>query len=165
MSQCWVVGERQGSLRELIDRYKFDRAKEAAEVIAGLLDVRLPQLPSDTVVTYIPDIPAHRRQRGYDHMRLIAKTLASKRHLVLAETLVRRTNTSQRGLSRVDRLQAQRGAFSSSYHGEGPVLLIDDIYTTGATIRAGVDALTRDTGTQVFVTVVARQPLDAHDDT
>lgn len=155
---AWAVGERHEGLERLIDAYKFDRAREAASILARLLDARLPQLPPDTLITYIPDIPAHRRQRGYDHMKYLAKLFANRRRLALEPLLERRTNVSQRTLSKQQRLRAQQDAFAA-VHRSCPVVLIDDIYTTGATIRAGVAALTAAGNTEIYVAIVARQPF------
>lgn len=156
---AWVVGERSEGLRELIDRYKFDRAREGADVLARLLAARTPVFPANTVVTYIPSISGHRRQRGYDHMKLIAHRFAQHKGLTAAPLLRRQTSLSQRGATKQDRLTRQRGAFVVDRPVDTPVLLIDDIYTTGATIRAGVEAL-RAVGSQpVYVAVVARQPF------
>lgn len=157
----WVVGERSTALKKLINRYKFEHARDAARIISELVLERLPELPPATRVMYIPDIPAHRRQRGYDHMRRLAQTIARGRGLGVSDGLRRETWLSQRGLGRRERLKRQHGAFvADMVDDQSPVLLIDDIYTTGATIRAGIAAL-RDAGVAtIYVAVVARQPLD-----
>lgn len=159
IANAWVVGERSHAIKQLLNLYKFERAYEAAEIIARLLHATIPILPRDTVVCYIPDIPSHRRQRGYDHMRQIAELFAKQRGLSLHPLLERRTYHSQRGLKKNERLAAQHDAFYVS-HAYEHVLLIDDIYTTGATLLAGARAL-KDAGVKnVYLGVVARQPLD-----
>lgn len=160
--QCdaaWVVGERTGTLRELIDRYKFDRAKEGASIMAQLLEQRLPQLPATAVVCFVPDISSHRRQRGYDHMRHVAKLFAERRGLPCRPLLVRQTSLSQRGANKKTRSRQQIGAFRVDSEIDQPVVLIDDIYTTGATIAAGVSALRARSSSAIIVAVVARQPF------
>ena len=156
---AWVVGERIGGLCELIDQYKFDRAHEAADIIAQLINRRLPVLPADTVVCYIPDIAVHRRQRGYDHMRRVAEAVAAYRSLPCRPLLVRQTSLSQRGADKQTRAKRQIGAFRVDDDIDYPVLLVDDIYTTGATIGAGVSALSAKSSSPIFVAVVARQPF------
>jgi ComF family protein len=157
---AWCVNERSDGLKELIDRYKFDRARAGAAILASLLDEAMPQLPTDTVVTYIPDIASHRRQRGYDHMALVAKLLARRRSYPCRPLLVRETSLSQRGASKVERAKRQAGAFRVDETIDSPTLLIDDIYTTGATINAGAAAIRAVSGQPLFVAVVARQPFD-----
>lgn len=159
VTNAWVVGERTDALKQLLDLYKFERVHEAAEVTARLLDASLPILPSETVVCYVPDIPAHRRQRGYDHMKRIAQLFAERRGLVLSPLLNRHTYRSQRGRSKNERQVAQENAFYATSHHKH-VLLIDDIYTTGATLSAGTKALHVGGVQNVYLGVVARQPLD-----
>ncbi len=157
---AWVVGVRTGGLRELIDRYKFDRARDGARVLARLLDACLPVLPPTTTISYIPTISSHMRQRGYDHMAYIARELAKRRHMPVGARLQRRTALPQRGASKADRLIRQHGAFSVDDAVTSPVLLIDDIYTTGATLESGVTAIRAVSTQPVFVAVIARQPFD-----
>lgn len=161
VAACWVVGERQRGLKTLINEYKFNHAHEATTIIARLLDERLPVLAPDTVLCYVPDIPAHRRQRGHDHMAQVAKAFARRRKLSCEALLVRQTSHSQRGLTRAERLRRQKGAFLvNKAPNDSPVLLIDDIYTTGATLSAGVDALRAAGVGTIYTAIVARQPLD-----
>lgn len=157
---AWVVGERLEGLRELIDRYKFDRAREGAHVLARLLHARLPVLPAETLVTYIPTITSHVRQRGYDHMALVAQELAALRKLTCRPLLERQTSLPQRGATKRERAHRQVGAFRVSSSVASPVLLIDDVYTTGATMTAGASAVREVSPHLLFVVVVARQPFD-----
>ncbi|MGB3023845.1 MAG: hypothetical protein WBB39_03505 [Candidatus Saccharimonadales bacterium] len=159
-NDAWCVGERSGALRELIDRYKFDRARAGGSILASLLDAVVPQLPQGTVVTYIPDIAPHRRQRGYDHMRYCARLFARGRGLDCQPLLTRQTSLSQRGAGKIERAKRQRGAFRVDETVEHPTLLIDDICTTGATLNAGAAALRSVSQQPVFIAVVARQPFD-----
>lgn len=157
--EAWVVSERSGGVRELIDRYKFDRATAGADMLARLLDARLPVVPAQTIVTYIPDIALHRRQRGYDHMARVARAFAARRSLSCWPLLTRLTSLSQRGADKKERITRQAGAFRAEPSIDRPVVLIDDICTTGATITAGAAALRAVSAHPVFVAVVARQPL------
>ena len=160
-TDAWVVSERSGAVKELIDKYKFERVRSAADVISHLLHDRLPLLQRETIVCYIPDVPAHRRQRGYDHMQRVAVLFAKERGLKMLPLLSRRTFHSQRGLPRKQRLEIQKDAFIVPSLPSGrPVLLLDDIYTTGGTISAGVQALLAAGVSEVYCGIVARQPLD-----
>ena len=157
-SRIWCVGERTGPLKDLVNRYKFERARSAHQALASLLHDSLPQLSSDTVVTSVPTIAQHVRQRGYDHARLLAQTFAAKRQLPYSAVLERASNTVQRGSSRAQRLQQAKQAFSCRPIRAKTYLLIDDIYTTGATVQYAAAALLEAGATEVWVAVVARQP-------
>ncbi len=160
LNDAWVVGERNEALKELIDAYKFERVKQAAHTIARLLDDCLPILPSDTVLCYVPDISAHRRQRGYDHMAEIARHLGKRRTMSVVKLLIRNTHVSQRDLTRAQRLHSQVNAFTVSAHPPRTVIVLDDIYTTGATLRAATVALKEAGVGTIYAAIVARQPLD-----
>lgn len=157
----WVIGERSEVLKRLVGDYKYFSAREAAKVLANLLDETVAILPSDTVVTAVPTIAAHIRQRGFDHAALLARTFAGKRKLPYSPLLKRRLQTSQHELNKADRLRLAHETFYVSVP-EAPktVLLIDDIMTTGATLQACVAALRESGAEQVFVAVVARQMMD-----
>ncbi len=158
---AWVVGERVGSLKKLIDLHKFERTFAAAKIQAELLATRLPDFPSQITVCYIPDIASHRRQRGYDHMKQIVQMLGKQRGWRVQPLLLRVTALPQRGYTKAERLRRQHGAFRSCGSIETPILLIDDIYTTGATITAGVEALQTVTAQPIYIGIIARQPYES----
>lgn len=160
--RAWVVGKRSGVLQRLIGLYKFDRARDGFEPLGDLLAEVLPDFPANVVVVPIPTVASHMRERGYDHMLLIAKRLAKKRNLNIERLLCRRTNTKQRQASSDKRKLQARSAFGvrGEINPEKIYLIIDDVVTTGATIKYAAKAL-RDAGAKhVWVAVIARQTLE-----
>ncbi len=158
--KAWCVGDRIDSLQRLIDAYKFERVRGAADSLAFLLNERLPVLPANTVIVPVPTIHRHVRQRGYDHTLLIAKQLAKLRGLTAKQLILRRDKIAQRGLTRQQRF----GHAESAYYclqdlDQTPYLIVDDIVTTNATLKYCAQTL-RDAGADtVWVGVVARQEL------
>ena len=160
--RVWVVGERTGILQRLIGLYKFERAKSAHKVLGDLLLDVLPELPSDTIIIPIPTVPDHIRERGYDHMLLIARYIAKKRGLIHKQLLIRVTNTKQRQASAKKRdIQAMHAfALDGVIDVDKPYLLIDDVFTTGATVKYA-SKLLHDAGVKhIWVAIIARQTLD-----
>lgn len=160
--KAWYVGERRAVLEELIDAYKFEHVKAARQTFADLLNESLPVLPERTVVVPLPTISPHIRQRGYDHMLLIAQAFAKARHLKVDTSLQRIGSSKQLGSSRRDRFRQAKSAFQTSKNLDAsvPYLLLDDVFTTGASLQYATEALQKAGACEVWVAVIARQPLD-----
>ena len=161
-NQAWVVGIRSGALQRLIGGFKFRNMKAASVDLADLLHRRLPILPESTVFIPVPTSPAHMRERGYDHMLLIARDLGRRRHLPVYQFLRRDNVLTQHHASRKERLVQARSAFRV----EGAVdplatyILLDDVITTGATIKQAALLLRGAGANTIWVAATSRQPLD-----
>ena len=158
---AWVVGERTEVLQRLINDYKFESRREAATHLAQLLDATLPSLPDNTIITWVPTAHPHIRARGFDHAALLARRFAKLRRLQARPLLMRHHSRSQHELGRTEREKAAKQAFSLLAQkdlSDSPILLIDDVLTTGATLRACVGLLGGSCA-EVYVAVVGRQPL------
>ncbi len=160
--QAWCVGDRRDTLQRLIGLYKFERMRAAYRDLADLLLATVPDLPTETVVVPVPTVAAHVRERGYDHMLLIARYFAKQRGLQLSQVLGRATHTKQRQASAATRDTQAKAAFEARAEVQQniPHLLIDDIMTTGASLKYAAKALKDAGATSVWVAVIARQPLD-----
>ena len=158
----WYGAMRTGIIEQLIDAYKFENVKAAAMPLAEVLLEQLPSLPVQTVLVPVPTIPKHIRQRGYDHTLLIAQIIARRRRLTLAPLLQRKTTTSQRDANRRLREKQAQEAFAvtAQLDPEKVYLIIDDVATTGATLRHAARVLHQAGAQTVWVAAVARQPLD-----
>jgi ComF family protein len=161
-SKAWIVGERQGGLQRLIGGFKFQNMKASAQSLAELLDERLPLLPTDTLIVPVPTAPAHVRERGYDHMLLVARHFARLRGLPLLQIVGRNTMATQHHANRRARIvQAQ-----SAFRADGKVLpdstylLLDDVVTTGSTIAEASRVLKEAGANTIWVGAIARQSLD-----
>lgn len=112
----------------------------------------------------IPLHPARRRKRGYNQAEIVAAELASCLELpVRKDVLFRIRNTKpQKQLDSRERPRNMKGAFgvSGSWKTEPSVLLIDDIYTTGATMEQAAKIL-RTAGVQnvYFLTISIGQGI------
>lgn len=160
-SRAWCVGERDDALKVLIDGYKFSRKKASARELALLLHHQVAMLPPSTIVTAVPTVGRHIRMRGYDHAELLAKEFARLRGLHFQRTLYRTTKTRQRGANRTTRLAQAKTAFApmSQVQTAVPYLLVDDVVTTGASLHYAAQTLRNAGAAEVWVAVVARQPL------
>lgn len=158
--RAWCVGERSESLKQLITDHKFNRVKSAYITLAGLLDQTVPQLPKDCIVVPVPTVSAHIRQRGYDHCALMAKQFARQRSLSYSQPLERVGRSTQRGANKSLRIQQAKQAFSCKPISGGRYILVDDVFTTGATVHYAAQELKNAGADEVWVAVVAHQPLE-----
>lgn len=165
--RAFIVSSRTGALEGAINQLKFHHAKDTARPLASLLDECLPILPYDIEVVPIPTVRSHIRQRGYDQAELIARHFTVLRGLPLRRYLQRVTNTTQHIVGKSERHQQAKQAFTLNVRGDKgqmrpmgkKILLVDDIVTTGATLQAAAEVLTK-AGAIVWVAALAYQPLD-----
>ncbi len=150
--------------RHHIIGYKFhDRTALTplfAEWLARSCETMLPQI--DCIVP----VPLHwfrLWRRGYNQAALLAYAVSARTGLpVLPDALLRtRYTTPQNALTRLQRLDNVKGAFHVKSGSEARItgkniLLIDDVITTGATIKASTKALLKAGAERVYVTSVAR---------
>ena len=165
-----AYGSYDGGLRELIHLLKYASVRPAANVLGRMLAEAIEELAPDfqsESVTVVP-VPLHRsriRQREFNQAETIArfamKLMAEpERFTLCAGALERRRETlSQTGLTSHQRRENVRGAFAVA-HPEvvkgHEVLVVDDVYTTGATVSECARVLRRAGATKVWVATVAR---------
>lgn len=162
--RAFIVSERLGPLKDAINGLKFQNIKASARILAELLHLTLPELPEGTVLHPIPSVHARSRQRGYDHTKLIAEHLSELRSLPVELYVERIGNSVQHKADRVQRNKQARSAYAlkegvSIPRNSPPIMLIDDVITTGATITHTARKL-KSIGGTVWVAALAHQPLD-----
>src|SRR5215218_10267763 len=91
-----------------------------------------PAAPSGAVVVAVPPQPSRRRQRGFDPAGALARSLAPRLALPLVPALVRRDRASRQARAgRIARRAEGRIAVEATREVGMPVLLVDDVHTTG----------------------------------
>jgi ComF family protein len=161
--KAWIVGERTGALQMLVGDYKFQHARAGYKDLGDLLLAVFPELPQETVIVPIPTVASHIRERGYDHTLLVAKYVAKVRHLELCQLLQRKTDTKQRQATATQRFSQAEQAFGikdGRINPDVPYLLIDDVITTGATMKYASQILRKAGAKHVWIAAIARQTLD-----
>lgn len=162
--------EYVGIIRERIHQLKFGAQLHWAPSLAQLLVTALESQWAGTVDLLVP-VPLHRkrlRQRGFNQAALLARTLGKTQNLPVSfDALSRRVWTEpQTRLKRQERLENVKDAFHvakpSAVDGLA-VLLIDDVFTTGSTLKECARALKNAGVARVHALTVARVPEAAHD--
>ncbi|MDL2341577.1 MAG: phosphoribosyltransferase family protein [Patescibacteria group bacterium] len=119
----------------------------------------LYQPPATTIVVPLPTATSRVRQRGYDQAALLARNYSKLTGLSCLPCLARVGQQHQRGASRQQRLEQLQRAYRVKRRfslAGASVLLVDDVTTTGASLRAAADTLLRAGATQVSAIVFAQ---------
>lgn len=165
-------GPYEERMRSAIHALKYDRLSGAAKKLGRMLAEAIAQLspeaPTEMLVIPVPLHRAKQAQRGFNQARSLAshaidslrKTHPAWRLTLASSTLMRHRSTeSQAGLTPRQRRHNVRGAFKvsdPSAVAEKHILVIDDIFTTGATARAASQALLKAGAATVWVATLAR---------
>lgn len=131
---------------------------------AGLIAARKPVDTSDwaawaDALVTIPANPDNLRRRGYDHMGRIAALSAAKLSLPLLPALTTARAADQRALSGKQRAANRSGSFALAPDAAPlppRILLVDDVFTTGATLNAAARTLLDGGAKEVRAATIAR---------
>lgn len=152
----------EGDVRRSILRYKFRRGIFLAPKYARMLAEKLSQqgMVQPDVLTWVPVSRMRRFQRGYDQCELLAKHLGKMLGIPAVSTLQKVRNTPpQSGLDSAAMRKANiLGAFALKENANiagKTVLLVDDIFTTGATMNECARVLLTSGAAQVHGATVA----------
>lgn len=158
-SDAW--GHYRGGLERVLHAFKFARHDFLDDALAGLLAETLTAC-GDAVFDAVVPVPMHRsklRRRGYNQAELLARALGRRLHIACEPSLLtkRVERQAQSSLAREERAANVRGAFAADAHARGrAILIIDDVCTTGETLRACAKALAAQKPARVCTLVVAK---------
>jgi ComF family protein len=170
-----AYGGYEGALRELVHLLKYNGVRPAAKVLGSMLAEALSALEPEferltfeqapILVIPVPLYELKRRQRRFNQAEVIARAAlrfysARERLQLVPDVLLRTRDTlSQIGLTGDQRRANLRGAFTVARATEvtgREVILVDDVYTTGATVTECAKVLRRAGASKVWVATVAR---------
>ena len=107
-------------------------------------------------LVFVPPDPERRRDRGHHPAEALARELGNHWNAPILALLARASGGArQRGLTIAERLANVRGAFTA-VRSPPAVVLVDDVYTTGATANAAASALRRAGARRVEIITFAR---------
>jgi ComF family protein len=147
-SYCWIGA---GSGKSIVHALKYDGWTRVSHAMAQRM-ARVPW-PPDVVeersaIVPVPLSTSRRRERGFNQSALIAKELSSMWAIPVWEQAIVRTGASrsQTELTPGERLSNVAGAFAVTRSAREMLrgqhlVLVDDVVTTGATLRACATAL------------------------
>ena len=157
-------GVYEGILRKAIKKLKFKNKKKLAEPLAFMLVSEVDKYFSDHDIDYMVSVPLSKkrlRTRGFNQVDLMADVVSRELGIPFYSDLLRRRKETkpQFGLKREERFSNIRGAFSVADPKnveKKAVLLLDDIYTTGATVSECSKVLEAAGAKKVYILTLAR---------
>ena len=149
-------------LSTAIQQFKYQRDLSAGKVLAGLGVAHFPW--RDQAYDLIVPVPLHRerlRRRGFNQSLILARAIGQARHIEINPLVLARTRATvpQTQLRESERRENVRGAFTvvtPQRLAEKKILLVDDVYTSGATAEECAKTLSRGGAEIVDVFTLAR---------
>ncbi|MEA5593072.1 ComF family protein [Rivularia sp. UHCC 0363] len=145
-------GAYGGVLKRAIATMKYDNHPEIARPLGEWLgEVWLQNYGSDRsfIVVPIPMHPEKQKERGFNQAALIARSFCQTTGLKLKLNGLQRVKATKAlfGLSPTERKETLIQAFELGtdfrYPTDVPVVLVDDIYTTGTTVKSAIETLSK----------------------
>ncbi len=142
--------------RLLVSAWKERGRRDLASALAAIVTDVIAR-PDVETLTYVPGDRERGRARGHVPSERLAAALASRWELPVEPLLARAgAAVRQAGLPRSERAANVRGAFAPRGNAPRTVVLVDDVYTTGATASACATELRRAGARRVEVVCLAR---------
>lgn len=164
--QSFIPWRYQYPVDRMISRYKYNgQRKFARPLIAGLssyLESTFQGSNATKPELLIPSpmLPARRRKRGFNQARDIAESLGESLQIRVGTNVVHRVRSvqAQRGLTREARLSNLHGVFHVRAQVPERIAIVDDVVTTGATVRVLASTLRAAGARDIQIWALARTP-------
>jgi len=148
--------EYDASVRRLVAAWKERGLRRLAATAADIV-ADVVERPRVAAIAFVPRDRDRTLKRGHHPAEALAHELA-RRWEVPVQPVLRRVGTAprQRGLTREERRRNLRSSFAAATAPPGQVALVDDVYTTGATVHYAASALRKAGARHVEVVTFAR---------
>jgi ComF family protein len=145
-------------IKEVIHGYKFSDRYDFYKVLASyMVDTFIEKDINVDYITWVPMHKVRKKERGYNQAELLAREMAKHLNIKAVPLLKRIKNTkAQSLLKRDDRLKNLKGAIICTSKVDGKsILLIDDVFTTGATAEECSKVLKNSGVKKIYVQTLA----------
>lgn len=167
-TECWerafafeatlVLGELAAPLSRAVVLHKDSGERRLGQALGSLLgeQVRATWGEWASAVTWVPPTPEALSRRGFDHGRSLAEPVAAVLGVDALALLARGDARDQRALGRTERAANAAESFKVVAEVPAKVLVVDDVFTTGATLDTASTLLLDAGANAVRAAVVAR---------
>jgi len=144
------IWEYEGLIKKLIYKIKYEGMFDAIdELVERAFGIREPYIPEDTTITFVPMFRKKEKRRGFNQAELIAKKvgeITDREVLSLLEKI--KDTPSQTELNKEERMANVKDSFrrKEGINCYNNVLLVDDVWTSGATMQECCRILKRSGG-------------------
>ncbi|MGO1461360.1 MAG: ComF family protein [Marinobacter sp.] len=165
-NRSFIPWRYQYPIDNMISRYKYNRqhkfARPLIEGFASYLESAFQDCRDEKPQILIPSpmLPARRRSRGFNQAQDMAEKIGKRLNIPVDAGVVSRVRKvkAQRGLSREARLANLQGVFEMRASVPERVAIVDDVVTTGATVRALASTLRQAGARDIQIWALARTP-------
>ena len=159
--KAWTLYPYLPPLQDAICLFKYRGKVSLVKPLARLMIDALPDTLQADLIMPVPLHPSRLREREFNQSLLLADRVAKRVALPLSFTNLVRTIPSapQSTLSRKERMKNLRQAFAVRHPvliAQKRILLIDDVFTTGATVNECAKVLRKAGADTIFVLTLAR---------
>ena len=157
-----AVGVYEGTLSEAIHILKYQKKQAMAKHLNAMItDVLFQGFADSDIVIPVPLHKKRLNERGFNQSLLISHHISKRFSIPLCMEGLQRTRWTrpQIELTRDERLKNVKGAFAAGagFKPEGKkIILVDDVYTTGATVNECAKVLKKGGAKEVVVFTIAR---------
>lgn len=158
--RCVSIVEYKDYAKFALINYKFYKRRNISKTLVDLLLTKINEFNGVDLILYVPIHKNKLKLRGFNQNYILAKGLSKNLNIQLGENILIKTKDTknQSSLNRVNRLINLKGAFevADKYKITGKnILLIDDIFTTGATVSECAQCLRSAGAKSIYVLTVA----------
>lgn len=136
-----TLGRYQGIQRRAIRTFKYKGARDLAQPLGQALGKAVPRDWQIQAVIAVPLHPRRERERGYNQAQLLALHIADILEVPCVNAISRTHWTGQQAKRGAHRELARNPFEVTGHVPPGNLLLVDDVLTTGNTLRACRDVL------------------------
>ncbi len=158
MVSAW---EYEGLIKKIIFKIKYDGMFDVIdELVEKAFEIREPYVPEDTTITFVPMFKKKEIKRRFNQAELIARKvgeITDREVLPLLEKI--KDTPSQTELNKEKRLANVKDSFQrkQGVNCYNNVLLVDDVWTSGATMQECCKVLKKSGVKRVFGFTLARK--------
>lgn len=148
-----------GIIRQAVKTLKYRRVSDLASEFVSLVSASSVPHPDPCILVPIPLHPSRQKERGYNQAEILGKLLAEKLNISIATDILKRAKKTVPQVEmkkREARLTNMKGVFAVYHAPPEHVVLFDDVFTTGATMRSAANMLKRAGAKYVWAVTIAR---------